>query len=109
MHRERRFFQRLSCTLDRSALYHPLPRRNRCYHPISGSADRSLEETRWRSEEHTSELQSLTNIVCRLLLEKKKQTIRLVASSSAIPSLIFSLQKPLVATVPCLTACLIIV
>src|SRR5438046_4955439 len=26
-----------------------------------------------RSEEHTSELQSLTNIVCRLLLEKKKQ------------------------------------
>src|SRR5262249_62018461 len=29
---------------------------------------------RSRSEEHTSELQSLTNLVCRLLLEKKKQT-----------------------------------
>src|SRR5438093_12194170 len=27
---------------------------------------------RGRSEEHTSELQSLTNLVCRLLLEKKK-------------------------------------
>src|SRR5437016_11833601 len=27
---------------------------------------------RRRSEEHTSELQSLTNLVCRLLLEKKK-------------------------------------
>src|SRR5437016_10158212 len=27
---------------------------------------------RERSEEHTSELQSLTNLVCRLLLEKKK-------------------------------------
>src|SRR5437016_10187192 len=27
-----------------------------------------------RSEEHTSELQSLTNLVCRLLLEKKKST-----------------------------------
>src|SRR5438046_8439045 len=26
-----------------------------------------------RSEEHTSELQSLTNLVCRLLLEKKKE------------------------------------
>src|SRR2546427_9103361 len=26
----------------------------------------------WRSEEHTSELQSQSNIVCRLLLEKKK-------------------------------------
>src|SRR2546430_11339910 len=31
-------------------------------HPLSGS----------RSEEHTSELQSQSNLVCRLLLEKKK-------------------------------------
>src|SRR3989454_8184884 len=29
-----------------------------------------------RSEEHTSELQSPCNLVCRLLLEKKKQSIR---------------------------------
>src|SRR5262249_56775319 len=29
---------------------------------------------RYRSEEHTSELQSLTNLVCRLLLEKKMTT-----------------------------------
>src|SRR5438046_6775309 len=29
-----------------------------------------------RSEEHTSELQSLTNLVCRLLLEKKKKLKR---------------------------------
>src|SRR5438046_7924556 len=29
-----------------------------------------------RSEEHTSELQSLTNLVCRLLLEKKKMLER---------------------------------
>src|SRR5688500_19747963 len=29
----------------------------------------------YRSEEHTSELQSPCNIVCRLLLEKKKQSI----------------------------------
>src|SRR5258706_6285224 len=29
-------------------------------------------DQRVRSEEHTSELQSLTNLVCRLLLEKKK-------------------------------------
>src|SRR5438093_7003216 len=29
-----------------------------------------------RSEEHTSELQSLTNLVCRLLLEKKKKKLR---------------------------------
>src|SRR5437016_14126879 len=30
------------------------------------------DTTAMRSEEHTSELQSLTNLVCRLLLEKKK-------------------------------------
>src|ERR1019366_3461301 len=33
----------------------------------------TLAEAKRRSEEHTSELQSLTNLVCRLLLEKKKQ------------------------------------
>src|SRR5437016_14624832 len=31
-------------------------------------------ETRYRSEKHTSELQSLTNLVCRLLLEKKNDS-----------------------------------
>src|SRR5262249_18859563 len=36
----------------------------------------SLSGRRIRSEEHTSELQSLTNLVCRLLLEKKKETCR---------------------------------
>src|SRR5437016_8573991 len=38
-----------------------------------------------RSEEHTSELQSLTNLVCRLLLEKKKNSDlrRLAARVSA--------------------------
>src|SRR5688572_32326893 len=29
----------------------------------------------FRSEEHTSELQSQSNLVCRLLLEKKKKTL----------------------------------
>src|SRR2546430_13386207 len=31
----------------------------------------------FRSEEHTSELQSQSNLVCRLLLEKKKKTQRI--------------------------------
>src|SRR2546430_12446697 len=43
-------------------------------------------EARWvrpRSEEHTSELQSQSNLVCRLLLEKKKnEQSRLVRSPS---------------------------
>src|SRR5690606_40716750 len=38
--------------------------------PASSVADR--DENDWRSEEHTSELQSRENLVCRLLLEKKK-------------------------------------
>src|SRR5438132_9971668 len=35
------------------------------------SGDRG--STNWRSEEHTSELQSHSDLVCRLLLEKKKK------------------------------------
>src|SRR2546425_5376440 len=35
------------------------------------------DRRRCRSEEHTSELQSLAYLVCRLLLEKKKKTIRI--------------------------------
>src|SRR5260370_14985424 len=37
-----------------------------------------------RSEEHTSELQSHLNLVCRLLLEKKKKPPRLTLSLSAL-------------------------
>src|SRR5437899_10153836 len=33
---------------------------------------RATASSPWRSEEHTSELQSLRHLVCRLLLEKKK-------------------------------------
>src|SRR5207247_11188082 len=38
------------------------------------AAESGLHETAWklRSEEHTSELQSRVDLVCRLLLEKKK-------------------------------------
>src|SRR2546430_7160733 len=36
------------------------------------SKGRSIVATATRSEEHTSELQSQSNLVCRLLLEKKK-------------------------------------
>src|SRR5260370_32467927 len=43
-----------------------LPRRAG-FHPVRPA----LSE--WRSEEHTSELQSHLNLVCRLLLEKKKE------------------------------------
>src|SRR2546422_4833807 len=38
----------------------------------------------WRSEEHTSELQSRLHLVCRLLLEKKKQHPVPLASESVL-------------------------
>src|SRR5438045_8378293 len=40
--------------------------------PAPGNADKEIGDV--RSEEHTSELQSLRHLVCRLLLEKKKKT-----------------------------------
>src|SRR2546428_8574439 len=41
--------------------------------------------TTGRSEEHTSELQSRSDLVCRLLLEKKTQRIRLLHARSQHP------------------------
>src|SRR5438270_9851328 len=42
--------------------------------PVSASSDNSPHcRSPGRSEEHTSELQSQSNLVCRLLLEKKKK------------------------------------
>src|SRR2546425_9218483 len=38
--------------------------------------ERARTPSWWRSEEHTSELQSLAYLVCRLLLEKKKKKKR---------------------------------
>src|SRR5260370_16684837 len=50
-----------------------------------------------RSEEHTSELQSHLNLVCRLLLEKKKNNIfthiKCSTSSSLPPSILTCLAK----------------
>src|SRR3989475_7019200 len=48
-----------------------------------GSASRGRRNDH-RSEEHTSELQSQSNLVCRLLLEKKKYTC--VAHEAAAPA-----------------------
>src|SRR5205085_7574850 len=53
----------------RRALDRPLDRPRRHRRDLRGSPRRS------RSEEHTSELQSQSNLVCRLLLEKKKISI----------------------------------
>src|SRR5688572_31374476 len=41
---------------------------------LNGFTECFVTGTAARSEEHTSELQSQSNLVCRLLLEKKKRT-----------------------------------
>src|SRR2546425_7143095 len=45
-------------------------------HPVRARLVPLLDDQPVRSEEHTSELQSLAYLVCRLLLEKKKKHIR---------------------------------
>src|SRR2546425_7737115 len=45
---------------------------------------RCLAGSGHRSEEHTSELQSLAYLVCRLLLEKKKQTLDVASCITVI-------------------------
>src|SRR2546430_12292869 len=57
-------------TLFRSALRVYLPAPLRAWLEADGSSGFSSI----RSEEHTSELQSQSNLVCRLLLEKKKES-----------------------------------
>src|SRR5438045_4320022 len=46
---------------------------HRATEPVLRPIRRRLPDMPIRSEEHTSELQSLRHLVCRLLLEKKKQ------------------------------------
>src|SRR3712207_7736744 len=48
------------------------PARASLRQPPGGTEDDGLRAA-WRSEEHTSELQSRQYLVCRLLLEKKKK------------------------------------
>src|SRR5689334_24260404 len=43
---------------------------------LPGSTRRGFRSIQRRSEEHTSELQSQFHLVCRLLLEKKKQKLK---------------------------------
>src|SRR5437899_9585309 len=66
------FPTRRSSDLLGPLLRKPLPQARRP--PVHHKAAFSCFLSRIRSEEHTSELQSLRHLVCRLLLEKKKPT-----------------------------------
>src|SRR5260370_30679896 len=62
-------FDRLSALYAEDAVLMPDGRE-----PVQGRRAVRNKRSKSRSEEHTSELQSHLNLVCRLLLEKKKRT-----------------------------------
>src|SRR5947207_9664811 len=53
---------------------------------VRGFVNSFLPNAVGRSEEHTSELQSHSDLVCRLLLEKKKPFIAFALSYGSLPS-----------------------
>src|SRR5688572_31124782 len=61
----------LRVALDAAATLVPVVHSQPQYEPAGQDHDH-----RRRSEEHTSELQSQSNLVCRLLLEKKKKQMK---------------------------------
>src|SRR5258707_8520324 len=63
-----------SHTIHTSALQ-PLATRVSNYRTLLPLFPRAVKQ--WRSEEHTSELQSRQYLVCRLLLEKKKKVVKI--------------------------------
>src|SRR5690349_22194443 len=58
----------ISCVLVANGIHAALD-------PVAPLAPGTQYELRLRSEEHTSELQSRRDLVCRLLLEKKKSQV----------------------------------
>src|SRR2546427_7863956 len=59
--------------LERAALIKKKFKGYEKHHTLSDRTLAMIFEKASRSEEHTSELQSQSNLVCRLLLEKKKK------------------------------------
>src|SRR2546430_10336004 len=64
--------------LDAPITMHDNARRRLLIHGLPGKSTTVTP----RSEEHTSELQSQSNLVCRLLLEKKKNTTSTISHNS---------------------------
>src|SRR2546430_11254586 len=69
-------FGRVGALVVRPTKQHPCEQERgvdgRQLHVLKAQPRAHVEEVVERSEEHTSELQSQSNLVCRLLLEKKK-------------------------------------
>src|SRR5256885_8402004 len=72
---------------DFEVLEHGLDHQVHILDVVIGGAGRVARHDGGRSEEHTSELQSPCNLVCRLLLEKNKNTGVLRAQPHQITSM----------------------
>src|SRR2546427_3364003 len=74
-----------------------------CFRRATSSASKRARKSQ-RSEEHTSELQSQSNLVCRLLLEKKNrrgiviQSVALTDTTPAAPRFVITVPKKLSST-----------
>src|SRR2546426_4292536 len=62
----------------------------RMFRQTVGPEQHQVIDHNGRSEEHTSELQSPCNLVCRLLLEKKKKTTYYVSQSDKCAVRVFT-------------------
>src|SRR5256885_8124235 len=71
------------CSSDLAPFQASAPQRHRARH-----CRRQKKSRLCRSEEHTSELQSPCNLVCRLLLEKKKKGPYTRNSSNQMPTML---------------------
>src|SRR2546427_5888812 len=78
-----RFFRGSTCPPIRGRIVRPTGQRDTWVH-IQGAYSGQWQHLGCRSEEHTSELQSQSNLVCRLLLEKKNRQ-RVRAGRGALP------------------------
>src|SRR5699024_11954245 len=79
VHRPERLVDLISYMKD----YKIEPKRMRLVYPKKGKEANTLLIEGIRSEEHTSELQSRFDLVCRLLLEKKKTSRYTMSASSS--------------------------
>src|SRR5256885_9254201 len=83
-------------TLFRSLLRDRWPTRSRPRRLRPEAVVRADDAAAPRSEEHTSELQSPCNLVCRLLLEKKKKNNKLSHAHESTISPLFSISTYIV-------------
>src|SRR2546422_3486338 len=62
------------------------------------TTSRSTAPVWWRSEEHTSELQSRLHLVCRLLLEKKKKAAQVLQPLDRVDDIVVRYILPVIAS-----------